>query len=233
MSDDRTEELARQWVKQNIKLLVEKFASLEKYPPVENPFTMFMAGSPGAGKTEFSKKFIEDYDPSTKIVRIDADEIRECIPQYKEGKAYKVQGAAGLGVAKLFDHVQDHSQNAIVDGTFSNFDIALKDVERALNRKRKVGIFYIYQDPFIAWDFTKKREAVEGRRVSKTMFIDSFFQAKENVNKIKEIMDNKIELHLAKKDYTNNLKKSYFNIKKVDDYIKVEYNREDLERELE
>lgn len=232
MRDDQIEEQAKKWIRENVKLLIEKFASLEKYPSVENPFTMFMAGSPGAGKTEFSKKFIEDYDPSTKIVRIDADEIRECIPQYREGNAYKVQGAAGLGVAKLFDHVQDHSQNVIIDGTFSDFNIALKDVERALNRKRKVGIFYIYQDPFIAWDFTKKREVVEGRHVSKDMFIDSFFQAKENVNKIKEIMGDKIELHLAEKDYTNNLKKSYFNIKKVDDYIRVEYNREELEKDL-
>lgn len=144
-----------------------------------------------------------------------------------------MQGAAGLGVAKLYDYIQDHSQNVIVDGTFSDFNIVLKDVERALNRKRKVGIFYIYQDPFVAWDYTKKREAVEGRRVSKDMFIDSFFRAKENVNKVKEIMGDKIELHLVEKDYTNNLKKSYFNIKKVDDHIKVEYNKEELEKDLE
>lgn len=102
---DNIEESAKEWVKRNKKQIIEKFANLKNFPPVENPFTMFMAGSPGAGKTEFSKTFIKDYPGNVKIVRIDADEIRELIPDYKEGKAYKVQGAAALGVEKLFDFV--------------------------------------------------------------------------------------------------------------------------------
>src|SRR3989344_8629647 len=158
MNNDDLEEKAKKWVRDNTNLLIEKFADPAKFAGVSNPFTIFMAASPGAGKTEYSKSFIKNYDPNTKIVRIDADEIRDMIPDYTGGNAYKFQGAAALGVEKLYDEVQKRNQNVIVDGTFSDFNKGLQDVKRALNRGRKVGIFYLYQDPLIAWDFTKKRE---------------------------------------------------------------------------
>ena len=199
MSNDDLEEKAKDWIKNNKKFLIEKLANLKNFPGVSNPFTIFMAGCPGAGKTEYSKSFIASYDSNTRIVRIDADEIRDIIPGYSGGNAYKFQGAAALGVEKLFDYIQDHKQNVIVDGTFSDFKIGLSNIERALNRNRKVGIFYLYQDPIIAWEFTKKREKVEGRHVSKEMFIKSFFLAKENVNRVKAILKDKIELNLVEK----------------------------------
>lgn len=232
MSNDNLEEKAKAWIRNNKKSLFEKFANLKNFPGVSNPFTIFMAGCPGAGKTEYSKSFIESYDPNTKIVRIDADEIRDIIPGYTGGNAYKFQGAAALGVEKLFDYIQDHKQNAIVDGTFSDFKIGLSNIERALNRNRKVGIFYLYQDPVIAWEFTKKRERIEGRHVSKDMFIKSFFLAKENVNKVKAILKNKIELNLVEKNYTNELAKTRFKIDNVDSYLKKLYNKEALEELL-
>lgn len=229
MSSGDLEEKAKKWVRDNKDLLIEKFADPIKFPGVSNPFTIFMAGSPGAGKTEYSKSFIKDYDSDTKIVRIDADEIRDMIPDYTGRNAYKFQGAAALGVEKLYDEVQKRNQNAIVDGTFSDFNKGLQDVERALNRGRKVGIFYIYQDPLIAWDFTKKREKVEGRHVSKDMFINSFLLAKENVNKVKKILGNKIELHLVEKNYTNEQENTKFNIDMIDSHLKIGYNKQDLE----
>lgn len=232
MNNDNLEEKAKDWIRNNKKLLIEKFADLNNFPGVSNPFTIFMAGCPGAGKTEYSKSFIDSYDPNTKIVRIDADEIRDLIPGYAGGNAYKFQGAAALGVEKLFDYIQEHKQNAIVDGTFSDFKIGLNNVERALNRNRTVGIFYLYQDPVIAWEFTKKREKIEGRHVSKAMFIESFFLAKENVNKIKSMLKERIELNFVEKNYTNELAKTRFKIDNVDSYLKKIYNKKELEELL-
>ena len=48
---------AIKFVKSHKNEIVSKFANKLKYPPVEKPFTIFMAGSPGAGKTEFSTSF--------------------------------------------------------------------------------------------------------------------------------------------------------------------------------
>ena len=206
---------------------MSKFADLTKFPPSQNPFTIFMAGSPGAGKTEFSISLIKqlgEKDPNTKVVRIEVDEIRDIIPNYDKTNSNLIQPAAAIGVEKLFDHVQAHDQNALVDGTFANYEVALKDVKRALGKNRKVGIIYLYQDPAIAWDFTKKREKLEGRVVPKEMFIQAFLNSKENVNKIKREFRNGVRLSLVIKNFENQVEKILFNIDNVDSYLKIKYN---------
>jgi len=215
-------------VKKRKKLIIEKFANTEDYPPTVKPFTIFMAGSPGAGKTEFSKSFDPDIfkitqDQDTKIVRIDADEIRFLIPQFTGSNSSVIQRAASKGVDILFDHVQKKSQNAIVDGTFANYDISFRNLKRALGRGRSVGIFYIYQDPVVAWNFTKKREKIEKRNISKRIFIDAFFSAKDNVNKVKEILKDKIIVDLIIKDFENKDAKYKINIQNIDYYLKKPY----------
>ncbi len=55
MINTKEAEEAKKFIKKNKKLLIEKFANLDLYKPVVSPVTIFMAGSPGAGKTEFSK----------------------------------------------------------------------------------------------------------------------------------------------------------------------------------
>ena len=84
MSEDeniKISEEAKLFIKKEKRALIKKFANLEKFPPRKKPFSFFMAGSPGAGKTEFTKRLIEMMAPIP-IVRIDADEIKEFIPQY-------------------------------------------------------------------------------------------------------------------------------------------------------
>ena len=134
---------ARDYIKANKLKLCQKFASLEDYPPVENPSAYFMAGSPGAGKTEFSKSFIKELvekEPARRIVRIDADEIRDFIPLYDKTNAYKVQGAASLGVEKLLDFVLEKKQDFVLDATFADYEKARTNILRCVNKKRKVGI---------------------------------------------------------------------------------------------
>lgn len=229
-------EEAINYIKANKKVLCEKFTSLEKYPPVANPSSYFMAGSPGAGKTEYSKSLIQiltEKESERKIVRIDADEIRDWIPQYDHKNALVVQRAASLGVEKVLDCVLKNQQDFILDATFVDYAKSYQNINRSLNKNRKVAIIYIYQDPIIAWDFTKKREVVEGRKVPKQAFIKAFFEAKENVNKAKKEFGNKIELWLITKNFTQGVENTYFNIDNVDNYIKIEYTPQSLEEVLE
>lgn len=234
-----TNELAIQEIRSKKKLIVKKFANPTIYVPVKHPFTIFMAGSPGAGKTEFSRNFNPmsfQYDSSAQIVRIDPDEIRKMLPQFKGHNSDEVQQATTIGVEKIFDHVQQHSQNVIVDTTFSDFAKAKSNIERSLSRRRKVGIFYIHLDPKIAWLFTKAREKKEGRSVNKKFFIDAYFQAKENVNKIKSLYP-EIEVNLIEKIHTNNndnpiIIDTKLNIDKIDNYINFIYNRKTLSQIL-
>lgn len=226
---------ARDYIKTNKTKLCQKFARLKDYPPVENPSVYFMAGSPGAGKTEFSKSFIKELvgkEPKRRIVRIDADEVRDFIPFYDKTNAYRVQGAAALGVEKLLDCVLKNKQDFVLDATFADYEKARTNILRCINRNRKVGIIYLYQDPIVAWQFTQKREALEGRKIPLDMFITSFFAARENVNRIKKEFGNKVELWLIIRNLEQGIEKTYFNIDNVDSYLKIAYNTQSLEEKL-
>ena len=70
---------------------------ISKYEPELNPVSVFMAGSPGAGKTESSKRLINELskreDP---ILRIDPDELREFFKGYTGRNSNLFQGATSI-----------------------------------------------------------------------------------------------------------------------------------------
>lgn len=102
-----------------------------------------------------------------------------------------------------------------------------------MGRNRKVGIIYLYQDPLISWQYTKKREKLEGRFVPKEVFIDAYFSARKNVNQVKQKFGEQIELHLFEKDENNDYeKKANFNIQSLDGYLKELYTVSELEEKL-
>lgn len=227
---------AREFIKTHKKELCEKFANLKDYPPVKNPSAYFMAGSPGVGKTEFSKSFIKELtekEPERKIVRIDADEVRDFIPFYDKTNAYRVQGAAALGVEKLLDFVLTNNQDFLLDATFADYEKSRTNIIRSLHKNRKVGILYLYQDPKVAWEFTQKRTILEGRNVPLDMFLKSFFDAKENVNKIKKEFGKDVEVWLIIKNLEQGIEKTHFNIDNIDNYLKIDYNLRSLKKILE
>lgn len=227
---------AQEYVKSNKKNICDRFANLKIYPTVATPSSYFMAGSPGAGKTEFSKGFIkqlQDKEPSRRIVRIDADEIRDILPGYNHKNAWELQPAASLGVEKILDYVFHHDQDFLLDGTFSNLDIAKRNIQRCIKHNRKIGLIYLYQDPIVAWRFTKIREAGEGRNIPKSAFVEEFFKSKECVNKIKSEFDSQVELWLIKKDFNQGIQETEFNIENVDSYLKIKYTHNKLLNMLE
>jgi len=223
------------YAKKHHKDIVTKICNLEVYKPSAKPFTLFMAGSPGSGKTEYSKNFLDELeskDLSQKIVRLDTDELRDFLPQYSGDNSDAVQKATTLLFDKTFDFIQNKKLNAIIDATFAS-PRSIQNVERAINRGRRVALFYLYQDPRIAWVYTKKREKIEGRTVPKDVFIEAYFSAKKNVNTIKKQYGDKIELNLFEKDQDNNyVKKARFNIQSLDEFIKEEFTPEILEKLL-
>jgi predicted ABC-type ATPase len=201
----RNEEEAVAWVKRNKRFIKDKFASIKDYPPVDKPFTIFMAGAPGAGKTEFSKLFIERFyesEKEKKIVRLDTDEIRETIPGYYGYNASMFQSAASLGMEYLIDKVYEDKQNALIDTTFGLKHKAILNVERAIRRDRHVIVSYLYQDPQISWGFVKERIRKNQRYVPKDLFIENFF-LKNFLNFVgifsskKEIINKKISRYIS------------------------------------
>ena len=131
-SDAQLAQAAIEWVKGHQKELVHKLAG--RYGSASRiPLSIFMAGSPGAGKTEFSKNFIQQFENHEKyIVRIDPDEIREMLPQHTPGKAHLFQTAVGIGVEKVHDHALRTKKSFLLDGTFARFDKAHDNVRRSV-----------------------------------------------------------------------------------------------------
>lgn len=72
---------ALQFAKENRTRIARELTCIETYPADEYPVSVFMAGSPGAGKTEVSRAFI-GYMQSTgsSALRIDPDDFRSIFP---------------------------------------------------------------------------------------------------------------------------------------------------------
>lgn len=223
------------FAKKNHKKLIDKVCDLKLFPYSKNPFTLFMAGTPGSGKTEYSKNFLKKIkadDPNQKIVRLDTDDLRLLLPQYTGNNSNDVQRAATLLFDKAFDRIQDKNINAMIDTTFAS-PRSIQNVKRALGRGRKVGIFYLHEDPVRAWLYTQKREKLEGRFVPKDVFISAYFSAIENANEVKKRFGDSVELHLFEKDEDYSyMKKAKFNIKSLKGYIGKLYSHDELMKKL-
>lgn len=191
---------ALEFVKRNRNRIIHEFADSEHYTPSEQSVSLFMAGAPGAGKTETSRALIESGHFFEKPVRIDADEIRELIPGYQGMNAAIFQRAAEKGVNLLYDYVLDRRLSCILDGTFA-YGGARENVERSLRRDRKVIIYYIHQDPGKAWEVTKARQLLQGRHVPKEAFVHAAIFARKNVEDVKALFGKDIELYVIVKDF--------------------------------
>lgn len=178
------------FAKKNKKKILDQFID-NQIKSNRNPVHIFMAGAPGVGKTETSKwlvKALRKRSFFSGVVRIDADEIRNIFkPLGYDGKnSDDFKRACVKGMEILYDSCLKNGYHTIIDGTFSSLSVAQKNIKAALKIKAMVFIVYVHQDPLVAWGFTKIREKEEGRRITKSIFIDSLFKSIYNVNEIKK-----------------------------------------------
>lgn len=233
MTDKSVSQKATEWVRANKKRIIEHFASDDVCPASEEPFSIFMAGSPGAGKTESSIAIVEMINKrGDSIVRIDPDEIRKLIPQYTGSNTDVVKGASFLAVEKLYDYVLKTGKNMILDSTFTPYDKIEGNVRRSVAKGRTTIIIYIDQDPLVAWHFTKEREKVEGRSIPRDFFIRTLFESRENVRKIKEVYGNRVLLRVIQKDYLKQTQRFIEDVQFIDDVVRIKYSVEDLRERL-
>lgn len=238
MTDEEIRLHSIEFAKKNKKSIAQKLTDPALYAPEQYPVSVFMAGSPGAGKTEFSKGLIDSLEKNKehRVFRIDGDEIRSLIPGYTGSNSRLFQGAISLVVEKIHDSLLHNKQNFVFDGTFSKYEKAQDNIRRSLDHKRIIFVFYIYQKPEIAWKFTQEREEKEGRNIPKAAFIEEFFSARESVNRIIDAYKDSIYVFLVKKDYSTNTVEYVKNLtlenKRIDDYIQDAYTKDVLEKTL-
>jgi UDP-N-acetylglucosamine kinase len=236
--DEKLKQNAEKFVRENRDDIARKLTDTTKYIPDDKPSSVFMAGSPGAGKTEYSKNLIAilENNKNHKVIRIDSDELRELIPGYNGANSYLFQGAVSLIVERIHDYALRNEQTFLLDGTLSKYDKAVDNITRSLNKNRTVLIFYVYQKPDVAWKFTKAREVVEGRHIPKEIFIQQFIESQETINKIRKDFDQRVEIILVKKNFETHAVEDSIEIqqhgKSIDEYLDQRYSKTDLEKLL-
>lgn len=71
------------FAKANKKAIAKRLTDPTIFLPEDDPVSVFMAGSPGAGKTETSIELLELYQQNgNRVLRIDPDELRNELPGY-------------------------------------------------------------------------------------------------------------------------------------------------------
>lgn len=220
---------ALQYVKDHREELITFFIKEYKESNPENPLSIFLAGSPGAGKTEYAASLLE---VGGGILLIEADAIREWLPMYVGDNSDVVQQAASRGVDYLYDYALSQQMSLVLDSTFTPYSIARQNIERSLKRGRIVQVHYVYQDPFVAWTFVKRREVVEGRYVPREAFIRKFFEAYENVGRIKQEFEDRVELTVVVRNYRSQEKQFFAVAPSLESIMKIPYTERQLRKIL-
>lgn len=187
------------WANKNKKRIAREFIRKTGFVASDSPVGIFTAGLPGAGKTEFTVELLKDI--TTVPLRIDMDEIAQLIEGYKPEIADRFRGGASAILARIYDEVIKNKIDFVFDGTFSQAR-ALQNLDRALSHGYQVKIYYIHQDPLIAWRFTKDRELTEHRAIEKAGFIETYLKLQENLKTLCSDYKN-VTISLIYKDQNN------------------------------
>lgn len=220
------------WTKAHQKEIVDKIISDANLLPQNNPMAIFMAGLPGAGKTELSNGFIKEM--RIRPIRIDMDELATVIEGYKPENADLFRAGATRLLNNLFDKTIKKHLDFIMDGTFGS-PKALLNVERVLKRGYTVQLAYAFQDPKLAWQFTKAREKVEHRAIKEEGFIEAYYKTINNLHELAKLNHEKVTIDIFVKNADNTVGRRIRKIteNQIDEILKVMYNKDKLKEYIE
>ncbi len=229
LSDDEITAKAIAQAKAIKKALAKEM--IDHLPEEENAVSVFMAGSPGAGKTETAKSIISTFrqEHGVEVVHIENDELRKEFEDYQGLNSPLFQTPATLLVEAIHDRALRKKVSFLLDSTLSSFEKAKSNIERSLRKERYVLIIFVYQDPEQAWCLVKAREIVEGRRVPPEVFVDQFLKSQAVVSELKKIFKDQIDIIFMEKNLDGTRQKPYFNVSDIDSFLGKKYNRTSLE----
>lgn len=221
------------WAKQNRTVIARRWTEPAIFAPEDHPVSVFMAGSPGAGKTEASRELITQHETDgMRVLRVDPDELRAEIPGYTGGNAWLFQRAVTPIVEQIHEFALKQQQSFLLDGTLSNYEVARRNIDRSLKRNRKVQVLYVYQEPMQAWHFVQAREEDEGRRIEPETFLEQYFSARETVNRLKQDLGREISVDLLLKNNDGTHRLYQAGVDRIDNHIPEKYARSDVRKIL-
>ncbi|MFM9427997.1 UDP-N-acetylglucosamine kinase [Variovorax sp. GrIS 2.14] len=216
---------ATDWARDNRKRFAADFTLPTRYPGEQHPVALFMAGSPGAGKTEASKALLSELGD---FLRIDPDEFRKAVPGYDGTNSWLIQSAVSYLVEAVLDRAFRQKQSFLLDGTLSSYTVAERNIQRCIDKDRDVQIIYVYQDPKLAWDFVQAREVEEGRRIPADRFVEQFFASRDVVNRLKAKFAKDIMIDVILKNTDGSSGKYHANVADLNAVAPLRHSREEV-----
>jgi predicted kinase len=174
ITDEQIFDLAMETVRRDRQAILNFFLSHTN----NHNRAIFMAGSPGAGKTEYAETFFPDFNI------IDPDKVRCLLPFYKGSNSFLFHKAASKAVDYLFDTCLKKKMSFVLDGNFVNLKQQQLNVQRCLQRGYEVEVYFVYQAPELALQHTCKREDTTGRHVPEKLFVAKTIGAIETTKQI-------------------------------------------------
>jgi hypothetical protein len=119
----------------------------------------------------------------------------------------------------------------------SDYSRAQENVRIAIEQYGTAMICYVFQHPAIAWHFTQLREAVEGRNIQKSDFVEKFLGAKETVDRIKAQFGDSVQLNVILKDYKDTeenkaVARVLNDVARIEDCMPFDYTKTRVERAI-
>jgi predicted ABC-type ATPase len=232
MTDDEAAIKARaiDFARANKKPIARRLTDATQFPGEDHPVSVFMAGSPGAGKTEAAKELLAELgDGGSKVLRIDPDELRCEFAEYTGANSWLFQGGVSILVEKILDFAIDQKQSFLLDGTLSSYEVAERNVERSLKKGRDVQVLYVYQEPQFAWEFVQARESREGRNIKPEHFVHQYFESRRVVESLKKKFGQQISVDLLYKSIGASGKRTYEgNVDQIASHLPEKYSPEQV-----
>ena len=175
------EATAKKWVKDKknrARVLTQFF---KDFPHIKTKTAIFMAGIPGAGKTEFAQQFLREDSPT--LIPIEHDKLVEYIDSYQPEQYYNYRKAGSTLVTEVFNFCLKNGYGFIFDGTLSH-DNGIRNVRKALRAGYTVYVIYIIQDATVAWELTQARELVKKRAIEKRGFLETCAKINKSLQNI-------------------------------------------------
>lgn len=228
MDDQQITKQALQEARKRKKLFAR--LSVDSIAGEERPVSVFMAGSPGAGKTEIARNILALFvqQRGFNFIHINNDEYRAEFSGYKGINSPLFQGAATIFVEAVHDRALKRNVSFIMDTTLSSYEKAQSNISRSLARNREVLIVFVYQAPEQAWEFVQARETVEGRRVPDSVFINQFLDAQVTVRRLKQEFKENIDLMFINRSNHAGQEAVYFDVNDIDALIGKKYTLNEL-----
>lgn len=170
----------------------------------KEPIAILMGGSPASGKSTFLRKYAP-YLLKEEILRVDADEIRAKLPEYKGYNASQTQAETKDIVNTLLSNRTigiPCKYDVIYDGTMNSTKSYIPLIELLQSLGYKIFIVYIDKVP----EEVVKKRALEryqksGRFVPMEVIDDFFGKGKTALNQLKQDVDGYMVVDGSDGDY--------------------------------